>query len=135
MPSVNLNSEQGFADRKFDLALQYLTEQKVIPGFIVVRRNTNIDKAGIDRLIVLPGGLVVAAQIKPKYSSRDFRKKMVHHFELHPLIVCIFGIENQQSVQRLARRITSKINKLIRHTHEIGFGTIFSNQPVKPPPP
>lgn len=128
----NLDSGQGFADKQFDAALKYLADRRVIPGFIVIRRNTIIDREGIDRLIVLPSGLVVAAQIKPKRSRHGLRKEIKRHIKSHPLIFCIFGIEKRHSARHLARRIVKKINKMIRKTQELDFR--FEPQILPQPP-
>lgn len=123
---------QGFADRKFDEALQYLVNKGAIPGFMVIRRNSTIDREGIDRLVPLPGGLVAAIQIKPKH-RHHFKKELLHHLEIHPLVVCIFGIEKREPVRRLARRIIRKINKMIRKTSEIRISHEPQAQPKAPP--
>lgn len=115
--------DQGFADRKFDQALQHLVNKGAIPGYLVIRRNSTIDNEGIDRLILLPGGLVAVAQIKPKHFKHRFKKELSHHLEIHPLILCIFGIEKRESIRRLSVRIIRKLNKMIRQTREIDFRT------------
>ena len=135
LPAGELESEQGFADRKFDDALQYLVDKGAIPGFIVIRRNSIIDREGIDRLIPLPSGLTVAIQIKPKQFKHHFKKELLRHLKIHPLVVCIFGIEKRDSIRRLARRIIRKINRMIRKTSEINLTTELGTQPQPKAPP
>lgn len=120
LPAGEFEPGQGFADRKFDQALQHLVDKGAIPGYLVIRRNSTIDGEGIDRLILLPGGLAAAAQIKSKHKHR-FKKEILRHLEIHPLVLCIFGVEKRESVRRLSIRIMRKLNKMIRQTKEIGF--------------
>ena len=134
LPAGEIDQQQGFADKKFDAALQQLVAKNVIPGFLIISRNSTIDKEGIDRLIILPGGLTVAVQIKPKHPRHHFNKKILRHLELYPLIVCIFGIERRESVRRLARRIIRKINKMIRKTQELSMGNAPSEALALKPP-
>lgn len=132
-PDNFISTEQGFADRKFDIALQYLLEHNVILGYVVIRRNSVIDREGIDRLVVLPSGLVAAIQIKAKNSRHNFQKELQRHLRIHPLIVCIFGIEKRHHTRYLARRIVRKINRMIRKTREIGFEQKPSKPTLTPP--
>ena len=133
LPAGEPDPGQGFADRKFDEALRYLVDRGAIPDFIVIRRNSAIDGEGIDRLVPLPGGLMVAIQIKPK-RRHHFKKELLHHLKIHPLVVCIFGIEKRESIRRLARRVIRKINKMIRKTNEIRLNNELQVQPPSKAP-
>ncbi|MDP3947994.1 MAG: hypothetical protein Q8Q41_04895 [bacterium] len=100
------------AETRFEQALQLLTRDGKIKGYIRNRRNKIYDVEGID-FMVFPRGttLVLAAQVKAKRKRSDFQAALERHLMIHPLVEDVFGIEPRHSPQHIAFRVMKRIAK------------------------
>ena len=103
------------AEVRFEQALQLLTREGRIKGYIHAKHNGDLDVQGIDFLIFPRGtSLVFAAQVKTKKKRSEFRAALDRHLMIHPLVQDVFGIEPRHRPQHIAFRVMKRIGKRTR---------------------
>lgn len=103
------------AETRFEQALQLLTRDGKLKGYIHAKHNGDLDVQGIDFLIFPRGtSLVFAAQVKTKKKHSAFRAALERHLKIHPLVQEVFGIEPRHQPDHIAFRVMKRIGKRIR---------------------
>lgn len=92
------------AERKVACVLDKLKEDGEIFGYFWTKKNGELDRNGIDFLIMFRCGLAMALQIK---SARSVVKR---HYEKYPQIPCMV-VEDRHKLRNVRRRIQSLIRK------------------------